>query len=140
MRTVTLKIDLFADAQRREQSELVLRYLLEVLCAANVLYLQQHPHTPGIYQSGVRYAAEEPACKTCPFPEEWLAIPYVLAAGKADCEDLACWRVAELLMQGVPARPGFSYRMLSPQLAMYHIFVVLPDGSIEDPSRKLGMR
>ena len=140
MRTITLKLDLFAHTERRESSEAVLRLLLEVLCAADVLYLQEHPRTPPLYRAGVRYREERAHVVGGPIPEEWKAIPYVLADGFGDCEDLACWRVAELLCQGIAAQPQFSFRMLTPAIAMYHITVRHPDGRTEDPSRRLGMR
>lgn len=71
--------------------------------------------------------------------ENWQDIPTILKAGSGDCEDLACWRAAELTERdGIPARPVYRWRH-RPGLTIYHIVVRLPDGSIEDPSRRLGM-
>ena len=61
-----------------------------------------------------------------------------------NCEDLACWLVVEKRVRfGIAAVP-----LIFPQLQkrgngqdryLYHVAVKLPDGSWEDPSRKLGM-
>ena len=61
-----------------------------------------------------------------------------------DCEDLACWRVAELRMAGernathaisVDDLPDRSGRIVT----TFHIFILRGDGRSEDPSRLLGM-
>jgi hypothetical protein len=58
-----------------------------------------------------------------------------------NCEDLACWRVAELRTRfGIDARPTFTSQVRPDGSHLYHILVRLPDGRIEDPSRRLGMR
>lgn len=58
-----------------------------------------------------------------------------------NCEDLACWRVAELRVRfGIGARPTYTSQVRPDGSYLYHILVELPDGSIEDPSRNLGMR
>lgn len=57
-----------------------------------------------------------------------------------NCEDLACWRAAELTVRGgVKATPTFRFKPRANGSMLYHIVVLLPDGSIEDPSKKLGM-
>lgn len=87
---------------------------------------------PGLYSSGVRYRREPRETR-----EEWLTIPSVLSSGYGDCEDLACWRAAELCVSGEDpwARP-----MLRPSASGWHVVVLRGDGSVEDPSRVLGMR
>lgn len=82
-----------------------------------------------LYEAGVRYRREAPG------REDWRNVEEVRAAGVGDCEDLAAWRAAELRAQGEPARavavpsgPG-----------KWHAVVKRADGSIEDPSRQLGM-
>lgn len=91
---------------------------------------------PALYEAGVRYQRE-------PFPrEDWLDVLEVIQRRQGDCEDLACWRVAELRAAGVEARPGFiRRRVLTAEgwQTVYHIVVLWPDGRIEDPSRILGM-
>ncbi len=139
MRTVVFKLDLFQSPAQRIASESVLRLLLEALTAANVVHLQYHPNTPSIYDGGVRYKREEPPFPGAPIPEVWKSIPYILADGEGDCEDLACARVAELIVHHrIAARPVFRWRAIGNML-VYHILVEHPDGTIEDPSQRLGM-
>jgi hypothetical protein len=58
-----------------------------------------------------------------------------------NCEDLACWRAAELRVRyGIQAEPTFIWKLRPNGGYLYHILVKLPDGRIEDPSRTLGMR
>lgn len=132
MRRIGFRLQLFRRESERRYSEEVLGVLLHALSAANVAYLREHPATPPLYQAGVRYRAE-------PFPrEEWRGVAEVLRERHGDCEDLACWRVAELRRRGVQAEPIFRHRQVG-RLSVYHILVRLPDGSVEDPSALLGM-
>jgi hypothetical protein len=110
----------------------VLDRMLPMLVGLNLDYLQEHPRVPMMYESGVRYRPEDAG------EEVWLTIPWILLCLAADCEDLACWRVAELQLRGVEARAVWSSRM-TPQGELYHIRVMHPDGRIEDPSALLGM-
>jgi hypothetical protein len=62
----------------------------------------------------------------------------------SNCEDLACYRVAELRVRtGEPAKPRVTSRIIpSPKygnFTLYHITVLRADGSVEDPSAILGM-
>lgn len=84
---------------------------------------------PPLYRSGVRYQREKGT-------EDWLSARDALALGVADCEDLACWRVAELQAAGEKAR--IAVKRVSPRLT--HILVIRPGGRLEDPSARLGMR
>ena len=118
----------------------VMQNLLEGLTLANVAYLLSQPHTPDLYASGVRYLEEESGV------DEWQDIPDTLARRTGDCEDLACWRVAELRVRyGEPlATRGISVDDIPDKAGIlvvtYHITVVHQDGAKEDPSRRLGMR
>jgi hypothetical protein len=59
----------------------------------------------------------------------------------SNCEDLACWRAAELRVRhDVQAEPTFIWKLRANGGYLYHILVKYPDGRIEDPSRTLGMR
>ena len=108
------------------------------------------------------------ACPDSIGQEKFLGIRQVLAQGFADCEDVASWRVAELRMgrvppvKGLPPFPGhpraialpmpyelspggpnvlpaiFS-RKTGPGMLTIHCLVAWPDGTLEDPSRVLGM-
>ncbi len=83
----------------------------------------------------------------------------MIEAGWGDCEDLACWRVAELRAQGVTASPYVKFRRIA---GVYHFHalvgiyreqkgsaleapeegIVMPESrlvKIEDPSLRLGM-
>jgi hypothetical protein len=83
---------------------------------------------PLLYSSGVRYRRERGT-------ENWLGPVDVLRLGYGDCEDLVAWRVAELREHGTPAQP-YCY---PPRPGLVHCVVRMPDGSIEDPSKRLGM-
>ena len=119
----------------------ILRFLLEALTMANVAYLLDNPSCPNLYQSGVVYAEEPPG------RDEWQDIPDTLERGNGDCEDLACWRVAELRVRfGQPkAQRAITVQKLpDPRtgslVTMFHIMVLHQSGIVEDPSRRLGMK
>ncbi len=102
---------------------------MEGLTALNYVVLGRR-RLPPIYKSGVRYEPEPTGS------EHWLRADQVFADGFGDCEDLACWRAAEVRRKGVPAvavakRSG---------RRRFHAIVVFPDGTWEDPSRRLGMK
>jgi hypothetical protein len=103
---------------------------LEGLTAVNFCLLKKSRKMPALYSSGVRYKREAPGT------EEWLTAPQVLAAGTGDCEDLSAWRAAELRLLGIPARAV----VVRTGAKRYHAVVLLPNGTYEDPSKKLGMR
>ena len=112
---------------------------LAALVALDRVYLQAHPRTPALYESGVRYLRDaEHATQGTPDAELWLTIPDCLRAGGADCKVLSAWRVAELLEGGERARPHV--RAPRAGSGTWHVQVKRGDGSIEDPSRLLGMR
>lgn len=140
--SVAFVVRLFGSELDRARSERALATMLHALARINADYLLTHPEVPSLYASNVRYQAERyPA-------EEWQAIPALYARGEGDCEDLACARVAELVVRsGVQARPTFRFRRLnhhgepdiSGRFSLYHILVELRDGTVEDPSALLGM-
>jgi hypothetical protein len=117
----------------------VLQKLTEALTIADCAYLLKFPRTPLLYESGVRYLAEPPG------RDEWQDIPDTLARGNGDCEDLACWRVAELRVRfgdryatrriTVAELPDDTGRLIT----TFHISVISPTFGREDPSRILGM-
>lgn len=109
---------------------------------------------PPLYTTGIYYH-EDPAGR-----EDWRDAPAILerlrTTGKGcDCDQLVCWRVAELRCAGIDADPvikwqhldkatairvGYPGKMLPPDgLWLIHCCVRFPDGSIEDPSKLLGM-
>lgn len=110
--------------------------LTQALVVINLAFLEQVPHVPFLLDSGVVYREERNG-------EELLDIPAVLRQGHADCEDLAAWRAAELIHNGVPAWIECSFaptraKRRGPQYD-YHLFVGTPFGP-QDPSVQLGMR
>lgn len=112
---------------------------------------------PDLYAAGVRYQVEPEGC------EDWCDIPTVISQGWGDCEDLACWRVAELrvkhrimaepvikwkhipyldlvkLSQSGQWRPGPS-GIPRDGIILIHVMVKYPDGHVECPSKRLGMK
>lgn len=122
----------------------VVRHCCEALVAANRIILAAG-EIPSLYLSGVRYRNE---------PGHWMAEHFdnaatVNARGWGDCDDLASWRCAELLNQGIKAGIVVSWKP-TPDGKLYHVTVRMPDGMgardprtgrwFEDPSAKLGMR
>lgn len=105
---------------------------LSVLTNIDVDYLHQYPQTIGIYRAGVMYRSEGMGI------ESWKSIPILLQDGFGDCEDLACWLAAQYRVRGIGAIPFWTKKQYG-RMTIYHIRVRLPDGTIEDPSKKLGM-
>lgn len=107
-------------------------------------WLRDHPRAPRLYSSGVRYVAN--GART----ELWRTVPEVLvlsrSTGGTDCQDLAAWRAAELVVRGQdPAARAVSrlYVLDEPSgdsTMLFHAVVRRGDGSVEDPSAALGMR
>lgn len=92
---------------------------------------------PDLYASGVRYRQEQ--AKQCwhPIPggcEDWNSAWEVVRQGVGDCEDLACYRAADLIRAGERARA-----IARKTRTGWHIVVRRENGSIEDPSANLGM-
>lgn len=107
---------------------------VDALTVLDVAYLRAYPDTPPLYRSGVRYE-QEPRNVFGAREEDFLTIPYMLARGVADCEDMSAARSAELIVRGIQARP-----VVMPVSGGYHVIVRLPNGRVEDPSARLGMR
>ena len=89
--------------------------------------LRSDPRIPALYASGVRYQQDGSV--------RWRDIYATLQAGRGDCDDLVPWRIAELWLAGVPARP-FAFDQGD---GLYHLVVQLGNGRTEDPSLVLGM-
>jgi hypothetical protein len=109
---------------------------LEALVALDRVYLRTHPRCPALYKSGVRYLRDaDNGTQDTPPSELWLTVPDCIALGGADCKVLSAWRCAELRERhGELARCELSRRG-----HLWHVRVRRSDGSIEDPSRLLGM-
>lgn len=137
-RPIQVDLDLFRKGTSNDldRSRLSITAMMYGLSLANRIWLEHYPKTPALYDSSVIYRAEKGT-------EIWRGIPVVLQHGCGDCEDLACWRIAELWKQGVQAMPWITWRKSEDRAlsgTIYHALVRWPDGRIEDPSRALGMR
>jgi hypothetical protein len=123
------------DSLTDEAKIVALEHLLEALTAVNVAWLRENPNAPWLYESGVRYE-EEPVGR-----DDWQDIPETIQLRVGDCEDLGCWRLAELRTRGHEhARPFVKRSVVSPGRTIYHVAVRRADGSTEDPSRILGLK
>ncbi len=111
----------------------VLELLLEALIAADIEYLRACPSAPSLYESGVVYE-EEPGER-----DNWQDIPETIGLGSGDCEDLGCWRIAELRFRANEHATALITWREAGDRTVYHIAVRRADGAIEDPSRLLGM-
>jgi hypothetical protein len=110
----------------------LLRPLLFALVEVNLWHLN-HGNFPPLYSSGVVYQPEPPG------EEDWKDLVGCLRDGWGDCEDLACWRVAEYRKRGIHAVPEMYDRQID-CIRLIHVLCRLPDGRLEDPSKQLGMR
>lgn len=115
--------------------------LLESLIAINRIWLRETRGSlvggasPSLYDRRVRYQRETRDPVTGQRIEQWKPIYALIRDGVGDCEDLASARVAELRERGINAKP-----YLTNNKKLWHVRVRMPDGTIEDPSARLGMR
>ena len=134
---VTFVLSLFGGEAQGDRSvaHRAIAHMLRALTLIDRDFLVAHPETPSLYESGVQYEEEPPG------QEDWQDVRTTLTLQKGDCEDLACWRAAELQVRhGIKAWPTFVWRVRPSGGLLYHIQVRWPDGRVEDPSRRLGMR
>jgi hypothetical protein len=115
--------------------------LCDTTTTLNVWYLQEHPETPLIYLSGVRYGSDYVALHGG--AENWDTIPWVLQDARrgigVDCKRLAAWRCAELRVRCDMGARCVWTSAWDGRRVLYHVFVELEDGTQEDPSAILGM-
>ncbi len=103
---------------------------LEGLTRVNVGLMQRgDPAIPALYESGVRYR-DEPR-------DVWRHAADVAAEHWGDCEDLSAYRAAELRVSGEDPDAHVTTYQSGP--SRYHAVVARGDGTLEDPSRVLGM-
>jgi len=101
-------------------------YMLNCLVGLNRRILRTRSFAP-LLTSGVRYRREN--------GEQWQTIAQLYKAGAGDCEDLSAALAAQYQNRGIPARVALV--RTGPNLL--HAVVRMPDGTIDDPSRALGM-
>lgn len=109
----------------------VLQCQLEGVVQGNVIILGR-VKLPELYQSHVAFRAE---------PTPGAVVPDILTLfqrGYGNCAPLACARAAQLRMQRIAATIKIYWRPEREPLP-FHVEVRLPNGSVEDPSRRLGM-
>lgn len=147
LRNVLFDLNLFPTEDERDSSQKRVLVLLEALTLCNQFYLQEHPETPWMYQSGIVYklpAQFESGAKEGGVAgyrgEVFRDIPRILENGGGDCDNVASWRAAEIRHRlGVAAKPFITWRKRADGGTTYHVCVLWPDGSHEDPSLLLGM-
>jgi hypothetical protein len=171
LRHVLFDLDLFRTEADRANSQKRVLVLLEALTLCDQFYLEEHPNTPLIYQSGIKYkmpaqfekeenpeiariaeylstnnapAGIKSALKTLSNQigggETFRDIPRILENGGGDCDNCASWRAAEIRHRlGIAAKPYITWRKRADGGTTYHVIVIWPDGSSEDPSLLLGM-
>lgn len=112
---------------------------LQAACDASTLWskaqmIDQPELRKNLYDTGIYYKLEK---RQDPLPgvERFQTADSLFELGYGDCDDLACVRAAQLQLQGIGAR---AIPIKSPG-GGWHIVVKLPNGSIEDPSARLGM-
>lgn len=103
--------------------------LLEGLTRQDLSQLRRGLAPPIYSQTRVRYKREAPG------REDWQSAVASMKRGGADCEDLAAWAAASYRLVGINARA--IVKQVAPGLK--HCVVLMPDGTIDDPSKRLGM-
>ncbi|HEY0711730.1 MAG TPA: hypothetical protein VGF45_03595 [Polyangia bacterium] len=140
MQPILFEVKLFRNEADRGRSQTVLLKLMEALCQINEGHLAQKAYPP-LFEAGVRYRREQ--------GERWRDVPTLIERGEGDCEDLACWRIAELRASGVHAFPYVAFQRRNGAYR-YHALVErfkrfdrkagrFVGQTVEDPSRVLGM-
>lgn len=127
---------------------LAIKALLDAQVKINRIYLEQH-QVPPLYRAGVRYMNEPDSwiARLAPLYdgkeihiEEFASISEIIKRGFGDCDDLAPWRVSELQNCGENAKIRIQWKRPTPTARkLFHIVVRRGNGTIEDPSLKLGM-
>lgn len=119
----------FGPGSSSRDNAYALRALLDCLITINQAFLEYHPKTKKLYQSGVVYGRTQ----------EWENIPALYDRGFGDCKSLTAVLVAEYRQQGIAAEPVFRWITREDGTGTdYHILVKVGN-RFEDPSRELGM-
>lgn len=90
------------------------------------------PDWPSVYGIGTHYQREQPGV------EKWVTASYMRAHPTEgfDCEDLASYQAAWLRVTGQDPGARIALRRSS---VGWHVVVARSNGTIEDPSARLGM-
>lgn len=140
------------ESLRRRFAPLVIA--LEALVMIGVHHLteaiKEGKPLPRLYDAGIRYREEPPG------QEDWLDFPTLIRDRFGDCEDLACALAAERrVYDGIHACASIRHKFIPSRdlrkqgyppaaipkegIFLIHVLTELPDGTIEDPSKVLGM-
>jgi hypothetical protein len=85
---------------------------------------------PALYSGRIRYQREAPG------QERWQSAAETAQKGHGDCEDLAAYRLGELWRDGETKARA---RVVAITPTLRHVMVARGDGTLEDPSKRLGM-
>lgn len=109
------------------------RHLLESVVLLNRVQLRTGIVGP-LYRSGVFYQREEPGV------ESFACASTVAKRGFGDCAHLAAWLAAEYQEQGdEEAHVFIKWFPKSESGRLFHVLVKRGNGTVEDPSKVLGM-
>lgn len=125
---LTARSDAFARA---------VRFFAEACIMVNQDYLREIG-APSLYASGVEYRMSYDN------PTELVDIPIIIKRGYAYCLSLSCWRVAELRNSGDDRNAAIAIRWKTVDVdghkkRLFHVLVRRGNGTLEDPSKILGM-
>lgn len=138
----TFAIAFFNGKYDYQYSARTIYHLVWALVEINMdqLSIETDPPIPPLYDSGVKYENVRHDENGNEVDDFWQDIFTSYARKAADCEDLVAWRIAELRMRGIDAKPYITQYLLPNGDQKFHIRVVWPNGFIEDPSKILGMK
>jgi hypothetical protein len=109
--------------------------MLEGLVGANLVSMRGGS-VPSVYGGTIRYLPE--AVEGARRLEEWRTASEVARIGAGDCEDLAAYAAAQYRHSGRDPGARAVIRQVRPGLM--HALVLRSNGSLEDPSKRLGMK
>lgn len=121
-----------------------LNFALQLATATAVRELAANPRLPALYRAGIPYKREVCRASNVPGACERFLSPLQLLKERgrlgADCDDLAPWRAAELILGRHAPRDRGARAVAIPSPGIgWHVVVKRSDGRIEDPSKVLGM-
>ena len=120
----------FSEGSTPEENSFALKALLGALVALDVGFLRRTRDVPRLYASGIVYVREP----------HWLTTETMYLQGYGDCKSLTAAIIAErLFYDRVQCTPVFRDIRRKDGLLDFHILVMNPDGTFEDPSKVCGM-
>lgn len=155
LRHIHVEQTLFSPGDNVKQAQKDLIWWLYALTQRNQDYLLQHPKTPRLYKSGVKYAVPKQFNGDCEEVailkralgraarhrdvdrvldriqsvfggEHFCDIGVILELGEIDCDGISSWRAAELRQAGIKANPYMTSRKRLDGGTTYHALVLWP--------------